>query len=77
MLRDFMRGEIEEQFNVKVYDYYGSREVGAIAGECSAGRRHVLIMNNMVEILDNAHQPVAMLRKAGLSSQTCTIILFP
>ncbi len=58
MLRDFMRGEIEEQFNVKVYDYYGSREVGAIAGECSAGRRHVLIMNNMVEILDNAHQPV-------------------
>ena len=58
MLHDFMRREIEEQFNVKVYDFYGSREVGSIAGECSAGRRHVFIMNNMVEILDDTNQPV-------------------
>ena len=28
--------EIEEQFGAKVFDYYGSREVGAIAGECAA-----------------------------------------
>ncbi len=58
MLRDFMRKEIEEQFNAKVYDYYGSREVGAIAGECSAGRRHVFIMNNAIEILSDADRPV-------------------
>ena len=58
MLRDFMRREIEEQFNTKVYDYYGSREVGAIAGECSAGRRHVFIMNNLVEILDDESRPM-------------------
>lgn len=58
MLRDFMREEIEEQFNAKVYDYYGSREVGAIAGECSMGRRHVFIMNNLVEILDDTSCPV-------------------
>ena len=56
MLRDFMRREIEEQFNAKVYDFYGSREVGAIAGECSVGRQHVFIMNNMVEILDDANR---------------------
>ena len=58
LLRDFMRQEIEEQFQVRVYDYYGSREVGAIAGECSAGRRHVFIMNNLVEILDNEGRPM-------------------
>ena len=58
MLRDFMRKEIEEQFNVKMYDYYGSRDVGAIAGECSMGRRHVFIMNNLVEILDDTGCPV-------------------
>ena len=50
-LRDFMREEIEDQFNAKVFDYYGSREVGSIAGECQSGRRHVFIMNNVVEIL--------------------------
>ena len=59
MLRDFMRAEIEEQFGAKVYDYYGSREVGAIAGECASGNRHVLVMNNSVEVLDDRDQPVA------------------
>ena len=58
MLRDFMRSEIEEQFNVKVYDYYGSREVGAIAGECVKGNRHVFVMNNLVEVFDDNDQPV-------------------
>lgn len=57
-LRDFMRDEIEEQFGAKVYDYYGSREVGAIAGECSRGNRHVFVMNNRVEILDDNDCPV-------------------
>ena len=50
-LTDFMREEIEDQFNAKVFDFYGSREVGAIAGECRYGRRHVFTMNNVVEIL--------------------------
>lgn len=50
-LRDFMREEIESQFNAKVFDFYGSREVGSIAGECRFGRRHVFVMNNIVEIL--------------------------
>ena len=59
MLRDFMRAEIEEQFNAKVYDYYGSREVGAIAGECASGRRHIFVMNNLVEVFDDGGQQVA------------------
>ena len=63
MLRDFMRNEIEEQFNVKVYDYYGSREVGAIAGECYMGHKHVFVVNNLVEIVDEVNQPVDEDRK--------------
>ena len=51
LLRDFMRERIEEQFGARVYDFYGSREVGAIAGECASGRMHVFSMNNFVEVL--------------------------
>ena len=53
-LHDFMRMEIEEHFDSSVYDYYGSREVGAIAGECCDGSRHIFIQNNIVEILDDS-----------------------
>jgi phenylacetate-CoA ligase len=54
MLRDFMRREIETAFATKVYDFYGSREVGPISGECQAGRRHIFVFNNHVEIVDDA-----------------------
>ncbi len=50
-LRDFMRQEIEKAFGVKVYDFYGSREVGPIAGECIYGRHHVFCFNNKVEVV--------------------------
>ena len=53
LLRDFMRSEIEEQFNARVYDYYGSREVGAIAGECVRGNKHVFVMNNLIEVFNS------------------------
>ena len=59
MMRDFMREEIEEQFGAKVYDFYGSREVGAMAGECRAGNMHVFVMNNLMEVLDGDGRPVA------------------
>ena len=59
LLQNFMRAEIEEQFDTKVYDFYGSREVGAIAGECSEGRRHVFIMNNIVEVVDGSDRTVS------------------
>ena len=58
-LRDFMRAEIEEQFNARVRDYYGSREVGAIAGECAKGNRHVFIFNNLVEVIGEDDRPVS------------------
>jgi phenylacetate-CoA ligase len=48
----FMREEIERAFGVKVYDFYGSREVGPIAGECHKGKRHIFTFNNWVEVVD-------------------------
>lgn len=37
-----MRKSIEEVFNCKVYDQYGSREVIFIASECEKGNMHIL-----------------------------------
>lgn len=53
-----MRVVIERVLQVKVYDFYGTREVGAIAGECQRGLMHVLTFNNYVEILDSNNQSV-------------------
>lgn len=52
MLHDWMRRDIEEVFGVKVHDFYGSREVGPIAGECRAGRKHIFHFNNLLEAED-------------------------
>ncbi len=57
-LRQFMRDLIEEVFNCKVYDFYGSREVGAIAGECAKGKMHIFNFNNYLEVVDKNNQPV-------------------
>lgn len=57
-LYPFMRKVIEEVFQCKVFDYYGSREVGAIAGQCSHGKMHVFTFNNLVEVVDDRNQPV-------------------
>jgi len=57
-LYDFMRTEIEEIFSCKCFDHYGSREVGAIASECSAhDGLHVFTDNIFVEIVDKNGHP--------------------
>jgi phenylacetate-CoA ligase len=53
MLRPFMRETIEAVFRAKVYDFFGSREVGPIAGECREGNRHIFIFHNHVEVTDD------------------------
>ncbi|MBM3269624.1 MAG: phenylacetate--CoA ligase family protein [Candidatus Sericytochromatia bacterium] len=58
-LRPFMRECIESVFGCKVHDYYGSREVGAIAGECANGQLHVFGFNTLVEVVDMEGNPVA------------------
>ena len=54
LLQTFMRTTIEEVFHAKVYDYYGSREVGSIAGECTSSKLHIFVANNIVEVVDAA-----------------------
>ncbi len=56
-LMDYMRYQIEKSFGVKVYDFYGSREVTFLAGECESGLMH-LLPSNFVEILDDNNEPV-------------------
>jgi phenylacetate-CoA ligase len=59
-LRPFMRELIEDVFGCKVYDFYGSREVGAIAGECSRGKIHIFNFNNYLEVVDRDNNPVQL-----------------
>jgi len=57
-LRPFMRQLIEEVFGCKVHDFYGSREVGPMAGECEKGRMHLFSFNNLVEVVGTDDRPV-------------------
>jgi phenylacetate-CoA ligase len=58
ILTDTMRNVIESTFGTKVYDFYGSREVSNIAGECKNGLLHSFLFWNYLEILDKDNQPV-------------------
>lgn len=58
-LKDFMRKEIETAFNAPVYDFYGSREVGAISAELNSYEHLNFSFNNAVEVLDNNNEEVA------------------
>ena len=57
-LHNEMRKKIEGIFGTKVYDFYGTREVGPIAGECKYGLIHIFMFNNYVEITNNHNKPV-------------------
>src|SRR3989344_891742 len=56
-LYEYMRRSISKTFQAPVYDFYGTREVGDIAGECQNGLMHQLPFNNFIEILDDRGQP--------------------
>jgi len=57
-LNNEMRQTIEKILRTKVYDFYGSREVSGIAGECKEGSMHILGFHNYVEVLDNNNQQI-------------------
>jgi phenylacetate-CoA ligase len=52
------RATIEAAICRKVYDLYGSQEGSHLAIECEAGRLHIHPMIGIVEIVDDAGQPV-------------------
>ena len=57
-LSDTMRETIQSNFGTKVYNFYGSREVSNLAGECKEGLMHPFMFWNYQEILDQRNQPV-------------------
>ncbi len=59
-LRPEMREKIENVFGTKVYNFYGSREVSSIAGECERGRMHAFTFWNDTEILDASDEQVGI-----------------
>jgi phenylacetate-CoA ligase len=52
VLHDEQRRKLEKVFGVKVFDEYGSGELGIIAQECEQGCLHIAAENLLVEILD-------------------------
>jgi phenylacetate-CoA ligase len=58
-LYPFMREKIEAVFHCKIFNRYGSREVGDIACECEAhAGLHVFPWGNYIEIVDDEGHPV-------------------
>lgn len=57
-LRNGMREEIENVMGTKVYNFYGSREIANLAGECAEGSMHYFPFWNKYEILDENDNPV-------------------
>ena len=58
LLTEGMRQVIESAFNTHVFDFYGSRETSALAGECTKGSMHQFAFFNYIEVLDQHDQPV-------------------
>lgn len=53
------REHIEQAFGCKVFNQYGSREVGAIASECELQKGlHIFSLLQKLEILDSSGEPV-------------------
>jgi phenylacetate-CoA ligase len=57
-LSDTMRNVIESNFGTKVYNFYGSREISNLGGECKDGLLHSFLFWNYMEVLDKYNQPV-------------------
>lgn len=52
VLTDQQREQIETTFSTRVYNEYGSGELGSVAHECEHGSMHVMAENMIVEVLD-------------------------
>lgn len=57
-LRNQMREKIEKVMKTKVYNFYGSREIASLAGECQEGLLHYFPFYTKCEVLDDNNNPV-------------------
>jgi phenylacetate-CoA ligase len=77
-LYDFQRKEIEKAFKTAVFDFYGSREVSHIAAECLVHNGlHVFASGRIVEVVDEAGQPVSSGNIGYLAVTDLTNFAFP
>ncbi len=59
LLTNARRRRIEQLWNCKVYNYYGTTETGNMASDCTAGKMHLAWDHFLFEILDeNTLQPL-------------------
>jgi phenylacetate-CoA ligase len=58
-LLDYMRKTIEEAFGCPVFDFYGSREIGSLAGECEEHSGYHISAENVVMEFVREGEPVA------------------
>lgn len=58
MLYAHQREILERKFAGRVFDYYGSNEVSALAFECEYGCRHITDEQVVLEVVDDADQPL-------------------
>jgi phenylacetate-CoA ligase len=58
LLHDTVRRRIESAFGTRVFDFYGSREVDGIAGECKSGHYHMFMFSNYIEVLNDKNKNV-------------------
>jgi phenylacetate-CoA ligase len=66
-LSGFMRDRMEESFGCEVFNRYGSRETGDMAGECEHHRGlHVLPWSCHLEVLDDGDRPVGPGREGDI-----------
>lgn len=57
-LRNRMKEQIENVMGTKVYNFYGSREISNLAGECERGSLHFFPFWNKYEVLDDNNKPL-------------------
>jgi len=56
-LLDFQRREIEDAFQAKVFNWYGTSEMCVNIVECEKGEMHLKYEHSYIEILDNSNKP--------------------
>jgi phenylacetate-coenzyme A ligase PaaK-like adenylate-forming protein len=58
-LYDYQREKIEQVFNTKIFNWYGARELGHIATECSEhSGMHINVSGLFIEIIKNGKQVI-------------------
>ena len=58
-LTDYIKNTVEETFKTKVYNQYGSREVGCVAAECKKQEgMHIFEFSQLLEVVDDFGQEV-------------------